>query len=340
MLLRCAVLAILVSVHTLVAAQQPQLNPVVLKDNVVDGKKLAAPDEKQNVDGGYVLGSGDQITVHVVNCDEITDKPTTVDVSGYIHLPLTGSLQVSGRTVQQLQADIEERLKKYVLNPDVSVSVIEFRSQPVSVIGAVRNPGVMQVQGHKTLLEMLSLAGGLDPQTAGSTVNVTRDIRWGRIPLPNASDDTSKRHSIAEINLRSLINAKNPDENIAVEPNDVISVPRAPTVYVIGEVQKAGGYVLNDREDVTVLQALSMAGGVDKMAKPQDARILRLTSGSVARMEIPVNVSKILEGKNPDVRMQADDILFVPNNVSKRAAVRAIEAMIQTGSGILIWSHP
>jgi polysaccharide biosynthesis/export protein len=137
-----------------------------------------------------------------------------------------------------------------------------------------------------------------------------------------------------------LINAKNPDENIAVKPNDVISVPRAPTVYVIGEVQKAGGYVLNDREDVTVLQALSMAGGVDKMAKPQDARILRLTSGSVARMEIPVNVTKILEGKNPDVRMQGDDILFVPNNVSKRAAVRAIEAMIQTGSGILIWSHP
>jgi polysaccharide export outer membrane protein len=99
---------------------------------------------------------------------------------------------------------------------------------------------------------------------------------------------------------------------------------------VIGEVLKAGGFLLNDSEQVTVLQALSMAGGADRMAQPQHARILRRVPGG-SRTEIPVDLRKILDGKTEDVRMQAEDILFVPNSIPKRAAVRAIEAAIQMG---------
>jgi polysaccharide export outer membrane protein len=215
--------------------------------------------------------------------------------------------------------------------------VTEFRSQPVSVIGAVRNPGVQQVQGQKTLLEMLSLAGGLDNATAGSTLKITRRLEWGPIPLPSAINDPTNQFSIAQVSVKSLLEASKPEENIPVKPYDVISVPRGETVYVIGEVLKAGGFLLNDSEQVTVLQALSMAGGLDKMAQPQHARILRRVPGPSSRTEIAVDLNKILNGKTTDVRMQAEDILFVPNSVPKRAALRAIEAAIQTGTGLIIF---
>lgn len=289
---------------------------------------------------GYVLGPGDQISIHVVNCDEINDKPIPIDLSGQIHLPLIGDLQVAGKTIHELELGITDRLKKYVLQPDVSVSVTEFRSQPVSVLGAVRTPGVQQVQGRKTVLEMLSLAGGLDPVNAGSTVKITRQLQWGRIPLPNATDDPTKQFSVAQINLKSLIDAKHPEENIEVKPNDVISVPHADTVYVLGEVQKAGGYVLTDSEEMTVLQALSMAGGLNQMAKAREARILRRQPGSVARAEIPVDLSKILAGRSSDVRLEPEDILFVPNNIPKRAALRAIETGVNIGTGVAIFRRP
>jgi polysaccharide export outer membrane protein len=289
-------------------------------------------------DRGYVLGPGDQVIVHAMNVDEITDKPLTVDLDGTIRLPVVGRVQAAGLTTPQLEGQIAERLRTYLLHPDVSVSIAEFRSQPVSVIGAVKNPGVQQVQGRKTVVEMLSMAGGLDP-AAGSTVKITRLLERGRIPLPNAKDDPTGQFSVAEINLKSIMDAKNPEENILVEPFDVISVPRADTVYVIGEVPKAGGFVLNDHEEITVLQALSMAGGMNNTAKPSESRILRRMPGQESRTEIPINLKKILEGKGKDVPMQAEDILFIPNSVPKRAALRAAEAAVQMATGVVIWGR-
>jgi polysaccharide export outer membrane protein len=267
----------------------------------------------------------------VVNFEEINDKPIAIDLSGSIHLPMIGQIPVSGLTVEQVGSEIAKRLETYVKHPDVSVSVSEFRSQPVSVIGAVKTPGVLQVQGQKTLLEMLSLAGGLDSTTAGSTLKITRRLKWGPIPLPTATTDPTNQFSVAQVNIKSLLEAKHPEENILVKPYDVISVPRGETVYVIGEVVKPGGFVLNDTEQITVLQALSMASGADKMAKPQNAKILRRIPGAPSRTEIAVDLNKILNGKSPDVPMQAEDILYVPNNIPKRAALRALEAAVQLG---------
>ncbi|MBV8707245.1 MAG: polysaccharide biosynthesis/export family protein [Acidobacteriaceae bacterium] len=296
----------------------------------------AATRSRPQAEPGYVLGPGDQISIHVVSCEEINDKPIPIDLSGMVHLPLVGDLKVSGSTIQQLQAEITDQLKQYLLHPDVSVSVVEFRSQPVSVVGAVKTPGVQQVQGRKTLLEMLSLAGGLDP-SAGSVLKITRQQQWGPVPLPNAVEDATKQFSIAEINLKSLIQAKHPEENISIKPHDIIAIPRAETIYVIGEVQKSGSYMLSDVDQITVLQALSMAGGLNQMARARETRILRRMPGSIERTEIPVDLSKLLNGRSPDIRMQPDDILFVPNNVPKRAAIRAIEAAVQIGTGVAIW---
>lgn len=288
-------------------------------------------------DSGYLLGPEDEITIRGVGIEEITTAPVQVDPSGYIRLPLVGQAKVSGLTVAEVQALLTERLKQYVLEPDISVSVTQFRSQPVSVLGAVRTPGVYQLHGRKTLLEVLSLAGGLERETAGSTVRISRKAQWGRIPLPGAREDSTGEFSVAEISLKQILDASNPAENIILLPGDVVTVPRADLVYVVGQVMRSGGFVLNERKSMTVLQALSLAGGLDRAASPKNAKILRSAPGGSDRTEISVDLKRILEGGGPDVELERDDILFVPSSVPKKAAIRAVEAAIQMGTGIVIW---
>ncbi len=111
-------------------------------------------------DSGYVLGPDDQIVIHAIDAPEISDKPVLIGTNGNITLPLIGRVQAGGLTVEQLETELNTRLKKYVQDPQVSVTVAEFRSQPVSVFGAVTKPGVIQLRGRKTLYEVLSMAGG------------------------------------------------------------------------------------------------------------------------------------------------------------------------------------
>jgi len=220
--------------------------------------------------------------------------------------------------------------------PEVSVSVTDFRSGPVSVLGAVKNPGIYQVQGHKTVAEVLSLAGGPDA-TAGSVVKITRAVDRGTLAVADASVDASGKFSVAEISLVSILKANRPQDNIAIQAHDIVSVPRAEMVYVIGEVQRAGGFVLTDGKAISLLQALALAGGLDKMAQPKRAGLLRPSPESTQRTEIPVDLTKIMAGHAPDVPMLPGDILFVPNNTPKQAFLRGAEAIIQMGTGVVIW---
>jgi polysaccharide export outer membrane protein len=284
----------------------------------------------------YALGPDDQLIIRALEAEEISEKPVRIDLSGYIRLPLVGRVKAAGLTVEQLEAEIAGRLKEFIKEPQVAVSITEFRSQPVSVIGAVKEPGVHQLQGRKTLIEMLSLAGGLS-EDAGNVAKITRRLEFGRIPLPGAADDPTGQYSVAQVELRSVMEARNPQENVLIQPFDVISVPRAELVYVIGQVKKAGGFVLRERETMSVLQALSLAEGLDRVSAPQAAKILRQTPDGGQRTEIAVNVKKILEGKAGDVALQPQDILFIPASAAKAASLRAAEAAIQITTGMIIW---
>jgi polysaccharide biosynthesis/export protein len=284
----------------------------------------------------YVLGPDDQIAVHAPDAEEIGNAPIRIDTGGYIRLPLAGRIKAAGLTAEQLENEIAARLKVYIKQPDVAVSVHEFRSQPVSVIGSVKNPGVHQLQGRKTLVEILSLAGGL-ADDAGHSVKITRRLEWGRVPLREARDDESGGFSVGEVNLDSIMRARKPEENIVILPRDVISVPRADMVYVVGQVMKAGGFVLRERETLSALQALSLAGGTDRAAAPQNARILRPVAGAESRAEIAVDLKRILAGQAADVALESEDILFVPGSTPKRALARAAEAAIQLTTGLIIF---
>jgi polysaccharide export outer membrane protein len=284
----------------------------------------------------YTLGPDDQITIRVPDVEEIDEKAVRIDVQGYIKLPMAGRVKAGGLSVEQLEAELAARLVRYILEPQVSVIVTEFRSQPVFVLGAVQSPGIHQVQSRKSLFEILSLAGGLKPE-AGNSIKITRNKQWGAIPLGNAQDDASHQFTVAQVSIRSVMGAKNPEENIEILPNDVISVPEADVVYVIGAVHKAGGFPLKERETLSVLQAVALAEGLESMAAPRAAKILRPTAGNSTRTEISIDLKKILEGHSGDVPLEPDDILFVPNNVAKNISLRTIETAIQLGTGVVIY---
>jgi polysaccharide export outer membrane protein len=283
-----------------------------------------------------VIGPEDQLLIQVQDSPEIGDKQIRVDPNGLIYLPLAGEITAAGRNVEQLRAAIREKLLPFIIQPRVTVNVVDSRSQPVSILGAVTKPGEYQLVEQKTLYQVLSLAGGLATD-AGSMVTITRKKEYGPLPLTNSANDPSGDFIVGSVGVKSIMDATDPQENIVIQPYDTISVPRAERVYVIGSVQKSGAFLLNDRPSVTVLQALSMAEGLQRAAASDRAKILHHAPGKSERVEIAVNLKRVLAGKDADIPLSSDDILFVPNSAAKQATLRALEAAIQTGSGILIW---
>ncbi|MGE5646006.1 MAG: polysaccharide biosynthesis/export family protein [Acidobacteriota bacterium] len=286
----------------------------------------------------YILGPNDRITVRALDADEFGESPLRIETTGDLRLPLIGRLRAAGLTVEQLETEIAARLRTYIKEPQVSVSVAEFRSQPVSVLGAVAHPGLQQLEGRKTLFEILSMAGGLR-QDAGHSIKITRRAEYGPIPLAGAAPDSTGAYSVAQVSVASIIGARNPQENIVICPNDVISVPTADMIYVIGAVKRSGGFVLNEKENMTVLQALSLAEGFGPAAAPRSAKILKRSPGGANRTEVPIDLRKIVAGRSADVALNAGDILFVPTSMAKSATVRGLEAALQIGTGIAIWRH-
>jgi polysaccharide export outer membrane protein len=162
-------------------------------------------------------------------------------------------------------------------------------------------------------------------------------MAWGKIPLPAAVVHESGEFSVAKVAVNSVVEAKNPQENILIMPDDVISVPRAAVVYVVGTVRKSGGFVLGEKNGISALQAVALAEGLDKAAAPQRAKIFRSPDANGQRTEIPVDLSKVLSGKGQDIPLHAEDILFVPSSTVKKVSARAIETAVQLTTGILIW---
>lgn len=298
---------------------------------------LAAP--TAGAPRGYILGPQDTLNIHVTDLVEFDPKtlgPVRIDDQGNVHLPLAGRIHAAGLTMEQLEKEVAARLSKVMRNPEVTISIAEFRNHPVSVLGAVKNPGVYQVTGPKTIFEVLSLAGGLNPD-ASNRIKITRPVSNGTLPLANARQDLKGDFYIGELNVRDVMDAKSPDDNIQVLPDDVVTVPKADLVYVVGAVHRSGGFPLNEKEHISVLQAVSLAEGLDKVAGAKHARILRQSEPGAERTEIAVNVQQILEGRAKDVALQANDILFIPTNAAKSVSLRALEAAVQMGTGLAIW---
>jgi polysaccharide export outer membrane protein len=194
---------------------------------------------------------------------------------------------------------------------------------------------VHSIRGPTPLVEVLSLAGGVR-EDAGHRIRISRPPTEGKA-LPR-SREGSGGGSVAEVEVKAIMEASDQEQNIAILPDDVVSVPRAEMVYVIGAVERSGGFVLEEREQISVIQALALAGGTTGVAAPKKARILRASGSEGEKIEIPIDLKRILEGRGQDVGLQREDILFVPKSGGKIAARQAADAAIRIGTGIAIFA--
>ena len=291
---------------------------------------------KEKISAGYVLGPNDQITVSVVELPEFNARSYRIDDDGTVSLPLLGRVQAGGLTLAQLEANLYKALQAQVRTPHLTANVAEPRIQPVSIMGAVATPGPQQVQGSKTLFDVLAAAGGLKPE-AGDMLTITRQASEGPLNLPNEIKDPETGRNMAELRIHDVVDLKDPRTNILVRAHDEISVAKSPLLYVIGNVHKPGGFTMHQERPLYALEALSLAEGFAPNASPAGARILRKQHETDARDQIPINLKKVLAGKEKDVQLYPDDILFVPDNTTRRVTTKVLETALSTVSGVVVW---
>lgn len=270
----------------------------------------------------YVLGAGDQIIIRAFEVEEIGEKPYRIDTDGYVAVPLVGRIKAGGLTVEQFEQELTTKLKTIIRNPQVSVSIAQFRSEPVFFVGAFKQPGIYPLQGRRTLIEMLASIGGLQPN-ASRRIRVTRRMEFGNIPLPNTVEHPDRKVTSVEISVGSLTENVNPAEDIELKPYDLMAVERAELVYINGEVGKVGAFELGERDSMSVSQAVTLAGGLSREAAPEKARILRPVLNTSRRAEIPLDLKKILAGQQADFPLMPNDLLYIPRNNKRAILTRA-----------------
>jgi polysaccharide biosynthesis/export protein len=296
--------------------------------------------------GDYVIGSGDLLAIEVFDVPELS-KEVRITETGYFSLPLLPTkVRAAGLTTAQLQDKLQELFQSngLISMPQVTVILKEQHSQPITVIGAVKNAMVIQAIRQTTLLEVLSQAGGV-MDDAGNVVIVTRTPSKPSAP-ENADEKTADLPEnpppppqIFTINITDLLDTGDSRFNIPVLGGDVVSVPHAGIIYVVGAVNKPGGFVMqNDRDKMTTLKAVSLAGGTILTAKTKDAVILRKNPGVEKRQELPVNLDSVMKLKTEDAGLQPGDILFIPDSSGKRALRRAGDIGIALTTGIAVIS--
>jgi polysaccharide biosynthesis/export protein len=290
--------------------------------------------------GEYVIGAGDLLTVEVFDVPELS-RDLRVNESGAVSIPLIPvRVQVAALTGAQFQDKVTELLQAngLVTNPEVTVTVKEQHSEPITVAGAVKTPVVIQAVHQMTLLEALSQAGGVDVN-AGSRVLITRAggvTGSGNVAGSDPNDPASAATTIT-IDLNDLLDSGDPQFNIPLLGGDVVSVPRAGVIYAVGAVKNAGGFVMQgDRQDMTVLKILALSGGLQPTAKPEQAVIIRRDTLGAQRQELHVDLRKILALKTEDVALRQSDILYVPDSSSKHAWRKTGEIAIALATGAAI----
>src|SRR5467141_304378 len=315
----CLILMTLTLVHVGLSGQMAsaplKIDPISGGSTTTKGilQEAAAAGKLQDLH----IGIGDLLQVTMFGTQDF-NADFRVSSSGDISLPPLGMVHVAGLSTSEAERSIEDQLHEggFYREPRVSVFQKEYATQGVSILGEVKNPGVYPLLADRHLLDLLSQAGGLTPN-ASKTISVT-----------HAGQNTP---SVVTLSPDPELAATS---NPAILTGDTIVVATAGLVYVIGNVNKQGGYPMTDNQ-ITVLQALALAGGNSPMAALDRAQIVRQVNG--ARESVPISVKKILDGRNKDVRLQAEDILFIPDSAGKNAAAKSLQAILQAAVGVAIY---
>jgi len=281
-----------------------------------------SPDQQRPSAPNIAIGAGDLLNIVVFDTPELTTS-ARVNQDGEVNLPVLGMMRLAGLNTIDAARKIEEDLRSrhLIIDPHVTVFIAEYASQGATVMGEVRSPGVYPTLGTRKLLDMLSVAGGLQ-STAGKSVSIVH------------RDDP--QHPII-VALQSGSSTMYAQENPIILPGDTIVVAKAGIIYVIGDVLKPGGFLIDNNTPISVMQSLSLAGGWDKTASLSKTKLIRKTTEG--REEVDLDLKHLTYGSQADVSVKDGDILFVPSSLGKTLTYRGIEAAISITSGVLIYTH-
>ncbi len=326
-LLRAAVLSLvalsgsMMLVAQVPAATQatPTQEPAMQQSSSQDPSTMPmAPDQAPSI----LIGPGDLLNVVVFETPELSTA-VRVNQDGDANLPVLGPVHVAGLNSQQAAVAIADAYREQglLLNPHITVSETEFASQGASVLGEVRSPGVYPTLGTRRLLDMLSLAGGIST-TAGRLVSI---VHRG-----------DPQHPV-QIALQPTPASLHAQVNPVIVPGDTVIVAKAGVVYIIGDVSRPGGILVDNNERLSLIEALALAGGMNKTAALSQTKLIRkLPAG---REEVDLDLKHVLYGKQADVLMSDGDILYVPSSLGKTLLYRGTEAAFGLATNEAIYVH-
>ncbi len=297
------------------ASAQEQDNPTRTYPAVSFSEASNLPVEK--------IGSDDLIGITVYDSPELT-RTVRVNSDGEIRLPmLRQSIRAAGLYPSDLEAAITAALIKesVLIHPIVTVSVVEYRSRPITVSGAVKTPLTFQATGKVTLLDAISRAGGLS-DNAGSEILLSRH-----------SPATNDKPLVQRIPVQDLMAAEGSMLNVQLEGGEDIRVPEAGRIFVVGEVKKPGSFYITNGAESSVMKALALSEGLDTFPSHK-AYIYRAEGGAGGRTEITVELKEIMKRKSPDVPLLANDILYIPNATGMKAGLKVLEESVGLGTAL------
>ena len=265
------------------------------------------------------LGPGDLLDIRVFDTPELSQR-VRVDSDGKIALALIGEITARGMSPKELEKLITQELidGRFVKNPQVSVFVAEYAGQLAYVDGEVTRPGAYPLLRSHRLLDLIAVAGGLSAR-AGNAVAIVRE-----------GDPASPLHV-------DLSDKDEQQRNPEIQPGDSITVSQTGIVYVLGDVTRPGGFLLDRRTSLSVAQAVALAEGTTSSASLSKARLIRTTQNT--RQEIPLDLRAILKSHSPDIPVQAGDIIFVPGSVTRGLGRASIQTILATASGVAIYAY-
>jgi Periplasmic protein involved in polysaccharide export len=321
------------------AQTTPTVNMVARNEN---------PPASNSPQQDYLISPDDLLDMYIVDVPELS-RTYRVSPTGQVTLPLLSApLDVEGLTLAQFASLATQELKSrgLVSDPRVTVSVKDSRTHSVAITGAVKKPQIYVVFGRTTLLDVISQAEGLS-EDASSVANISRgEIAKHMLAKNDPGKDAGEKNNgggdVLTVDLDKLLQTGDPKLNVDIYPGDRITVAPAGVVYVVGAVNKPGGFALTaNRKQLTVLQAVALAEDMKSTAVGNRAMIVRRgPQYPNGRLEVPVKLKEVLAGKAPDIPLQVEDILFVPDSPGKKAALRGVEAAIQVATGVAIYRHP
>ncbi len=355
-------LLLLLALSTTIKAQETRTgSPPKAPESAPSSPASSPPNVLASPDEDYRIGAGDVIEITVDDAPEISVGSKRVSANGTILMPYLKRIVAQGKTPEELEKIVADGLRgRYLKNPQVRVSVKQYNSRSFFIQGAVRTPGVYQMEGKPTLLKLITISGGLQ-ENHGSTAFIIREVK-DKPNLPAASVDEAgneakiakteaesagsrsrqitapaeqskpstpaadavdgAKYEMIQANISGLLRG-NFAQNVVVEPGDIVHIPQRDVFFVAGEVHAPGQFLLKD--GTTLRQAISLAQGTTVKAAQKEGRIFREDANG-KRVEIKIDIGAVMDGKHEDMMISANDIIVVPNSRLKTVGTTLLSA--------------